>query len=152
MPFDVVPRSISCHSHQCRYVRKKAFTSSTKFRRFLLAFPCDCMASHKRVHTTAASRLRQDYLRIVKDPVPYITALPLPSNILEWFVWFVLQAWAISSFGSSFTSLFFFFSYYLMLFSSIVNPWQALCRSRSREYALHRYRLLKTFKLQFRKI
>lgn len=42
------------------------------------------MASHKRVHTTAASRLRQDYVRIVKDPVPYITALPLPSNILEW--------------------------------------------------------------------
>ncbi|CAH3107996.1 unnamed protein product [Porites lobata] len=42
------------------------------------------MAFHKRVHTTAASRLRQDYLRIVKDPVPYITALPLPSNILEW--------------------------------------------------------------------
>lgn len=49
------------------------------------------MASHKRVHTTATSRLRQDYLRIVKDPVPYITALPLPSNILEWFVRFVLQ-------------------------------------------------------------
>lgn len=46
----------------------------------------DCMASRKRVHTTAASRLRQDYIRIVKDPVPYITALPLPSNILEWFV------------------------------------------------------------------
>lgn len=42
------------------------------------------MAYQKRVHTTAASRLRQDYLRIVKDPVPYITALPLPSNILEW--------------------------------------------------------------------
>lgn len=45
------------------------------------------MASRKRVHTTAASRLRQDYLRIVKDPVPYITALPLPSNILEWWVY-----------------------------------------------------------------
>lgn len=56
-----------------------------------LAFHRVCMASHKRVHTTAASRLRQDYLRIVKDPVPYITALPLPSNILEWFVRFVLQ-------------------------------------------------------------
>lgn len=42
------------------------------------------MASQKRVHTTAASRLRQDYLRILKDPVPYITALPLSSNILEW--------------------------------------------------------------------
>ncbi|XP_048580416.1 ubiquitin-conjugating enzyme E2 J2 [Nematostella vectensis] len=42
------------------------------------------MANHKRIHTTAAARLRQDYLRIVRDPVPYITAAPLPSNILEW--------------------------------------------------------------------
>ncbi|KAK9869881.1 hypothetical protein WA026_003602 [Henosepilachna vigintioctopunctata] len=30
------------------------------------------------------SRLKQDYLRLKKDPVPYITAEPLPSNILEW--------------------------------------------------------------------
>ena len=59
--------------------------------RFFLAFHRVCMASHKRVHTTAASRLRQDYLRIVKDPVPYITALPLPSNILEWFVRFAFM-------------------------------------------------------------
>ncbi|EDO38458.1 predicted protein [Nematostella vectensis] len=42
------------------------------------------MANYKRIHTTAAARLRQDYLRIVRDPVPYITAAPLPSNILEW--------------------------------------------------------------------
>jgi ubiquitin-conjugating enzyme E2 J2 len=40
----------------------------------------------KRVHTTASSRLKQDYLRIRKDPVPYVTAAPLPSNILEWYV------------------------------------------------------------------
>ncbi|CAD7093937.1 unnamed protein product [Hermetia illucens] len=33
---------------------------------------------------TATSRLRQDYLRLKRDPVPYITAEPLPSNILEW--------------------------------------------------------------------
>ncbi|CAB3991438.1 ubiquitin-conjugating enzyme E2 J2-like [Paramuricea clavata] len=38
----------------------------------------------KRVHTTASSRLKQDYLRIRKDPVPYVTAAPLPTNILEW--------------------------------------------------------------------
>ena len=31
----------------------------------------------KRVHTTASSRLKQDYLRIQKDPVPYVTAAPL---------------------------------------------------------------------------
>ena len=33
---------------------------------------------------TATSRLRNDYLRLIKDPVPYIIAEPLPSNILEW--------------------------------------------------------------------
>jgi len=39
----------------------------------------------KRTNTTAAARLRQDYMRIKKDPVPYIIgAEPLPSNILEW--------------------------------------------------------------------
>lgn len=38
----------------------------------------------KRVNTTATARLRQDYLRIIKDPVPYVKAAPLPSNILEW--------------------------------------------------------------------
>ncbi|KAK2496870.1 hypothetical protein MC885_019401, partial [Smutsia gigantea] len=32
----------------------------------------------------ATQRLKQDYLRIKKDPVPYICAEPLPSNILEW--------------------------------------------------------------------
>jgi len=40
--------------------------------------------SKKGIPTTASSRLRQDYLRIKKDPVPFITAEPLPSNILEW--------------------------------------------------------------------
>lgn len=39
----------------------------------------------KRMNTTAASRLRNDYLRIKKDPVPYVVgAEPLPANILEW--------------------------------------------------------------------
>lgn len=32
----------------------------------------------------ATRRLRQDYLRIMRDPVPYVTAHPLPSNILDW--------------------------------------------------------------------
>lgn len=36
--------------------------------------------------TTATQRLKQDYMRIMKDPVPYVTAHPLPSNILEWYV------------------------------------------------------------------
>lgn len=33
---------------------------------------------------SATSRLKQDYLRLKKDPVPYVEAEPLPSNILEW--------------------------------------------------------------------
>lgn len=32
----------------------------------------------------ATSRLKQDYLRLKNDPVPYVTAEPVPSNILEW--------------------------------------------------------------------
>ncbi|KAI0213058.1 Ubiquitin-conjugating enzyme E2 J2 [Lamellibrachia satsuma] len=40
--------------------------------------------SSKRANTTATARLKQDYMRIRRDPVPYITAEPLPSNILEW--------------------------------------------------------------------
>lgn len=33
---------------------------------------------------TATSRLKQDYMRLKRDPVPYISAEPLPHNILEW--------------------------------------------------------------------
>ena len=32
----------------------------------------------------AVARLKQDYTRLKKDPVPYIVAEPLPSNLLEW--------------------------------------------------------------------
>lgn len=33
---------------------------------------------------SAVARLKQDYIRLKKDPVPYIVAEPLPSNLLEW--------------------------------------------------------------------
>lgn len=33
---------------------------------------------------SATARLRQDYLRLKRDPVPYVLAEPVPSNILEW--------------------------------------------------------------------
>lgn len=36
-------------------------------------------------HCGATARLRQDYMRLKKDPLPYIIAEPNPSNILEWF-------------------------------------------------------------------
>ncbi|XP_025082842.1 ubiquitin-conjugating enzyme E2 J2-like [Pomacea canaliculata] len=42
------------------------------------------MMSSKRINPTATARLKQDYLRIIRDPVPYVQAVPLPSNILEW--------------------------------------------------------------------
>ncbi|XP_018801313.1 PREDICTED: ubiquitin-conjugating enzyme E2 J2-like [Bactrocera latifrons] len=43
------------------------------------------MASTKpRKQPTAISRMRQDYMRLKRDPLPYITAEPLPNNILEW--------------------------------------------------------------------
>ncbi|XP_072311939.1 ubiquitin-conjugating enzyme E2 J2-like [Eucyclogobius newberryi] len=38
----------------------------------------------KRAPPTATQRLKQDHLRIIADPVPYICTKPLPSNILEW--------------------------------------------------------------------
>ncbi|XP_011158987.1 ubiquitin-conjugating enzyme E2 J2 [Solenopsis invicta] len=33
---------------------------------------------------SATQRLKQDYLRLKRDPVPYVLAEPVPSNILEW--------------------------------------------------------------------
>lgn len=38
---------------------------------------------------TAVSRLKKDYQKLIKDPVPYAIAVPLQSNILEWFVKFL---------------------------------------------------------------
>ncbi|CAG7831905.1 unnamed protein product [Allacma fusca] len=35
-------------------------------------------------NSSALCRLRQDYIRLKKDPVPFISAEPLPNNILEW--------------------------------------------------------------------
>lgn len=40
--------------------------------------------SRSRKPHTATLRLKQDYLRLKKDPVPYVVAEPIPSNILEW--------------------------------------------------------------------
>ncbi|XP_053989113.1 ubiquitin-conjugating enzyme E2 J2-like [Hylaeus anthracinus] len=37
-----------------------------------------------RKATSATAILKQDYLRLKKDPVPYVLAEPVPSNILEW--------------------------------------------------------------------
>uniref|UniRef100_A0A915IAB8 Ubiquitin-conjugating enzyme E2 J2 n=1 Tax=Romanomermis culicivorax TaxID=13658 RepID=A0A915IAB8_ROMCU len=34
--------------------------------------------------TTASSRLRKDFVRLAKDPIPHVQAAPNRSNILEW--------------------------------------------------------------------
>lgn len=46
------------------------------------------MVRMNRKTNSATARLKQDYLRLKKDPVPYVLAEPVPSNILEWQVWF----------------------------------------------------------------
>ncbi|XP_033221994.1 ubiquitin-conjugating enzyme E2 J2-like [Belonocnema kinseyi] len=42
------------------------------------------MARMNRKPNSATARLKQDYMRLKKDPVPYVLAEPVPSNILEW--------------------------------------------------------------------
>ncbi|XP_012271105.1 ubiquitin-conjugating enzyme E2 J2 [Orussus abietinus] len=42
------------------------------------------MVKMSRKSNSAILRLKQDYLRLKKDPVPYVLAEPVPSNILEW--------------------------------------------------------------------
>jgi ubiquitin-conjugating enzyme E2 J2 len=37
-----------------------------------------------KVSTTATARLKRDYMRLLKDPVPYIKAAPTSMNILVW--------------------------------------------------------------------
>ncbi len=40
--------------------------------------------ANKSISSTSTARLKQDYLRLLKDPVPYVKAVPLPTNILIW--------------------------------------------------------------------
>jgi len=42
------------------------------------------MSKNGRKIPTAISRMKQDYMRLKRDPLPYITAEPLASNMLEW--------------------------------------------------------------------
>lgn len=49
--------------------------------------------SSRRANDSAISRLKLDYMRLKKDPVPYIEAEPVPSNILEWYFYRFTSAW-----------------------------------------------------------
>lgn len=42
------------------------------------------MVNMNRITNSAMARLKQDYLRLKKDPVPYVLAEPVPSNLMEW--------------------------------------------------------------------
>lgn len=42
------------------------------------------MARVNKKPNSATARLKQDYMRLKTDPVPYVLAEPVPSNILEW--------------------------------------------------------------------
>ncbi|XP_051172021.1 ubiquitin-conjugating enzyme E2 J2-like [Leptopilina boulardi] len=42
------------------------------------------MARMNKKPNSATARLKQDYMRLKNDPVPYVLAEPVPSNILEW--------------------------------------------------------------------
>nr|CAD7572872.1 unnamed protein product [Timema californicum] len=44
------------------------------------------MVMGTRKVNSVTARLKQDYLRLKKDPVPYVVAEPVPSNILEHYV------------------------------------------------------------------
>lgn len=33
---------------------------------------------------SAVTRLKKDYQKLIKDPVPYAIAVPMSENILEW--------------------------------------------------------------------
>lgn len=34
--------------------------------------------------SAAIQRLKQDYMRLSRDPIPFVKAEPLPSNMFEW--------------------------------------------------------------------
>lgn len=55
-------------------------------------------SSMPSVPITASSRLKKDYAKLMRDPVPYVIASPTHANILEWYVWcLVLVIWVLGS-------------------------------------------------------
>jgi len=78
-----------------------------------------------RKTNSATARLKQDYLRLKKDPVPYVVAEPVPANILEWCVpYFVVTCEHMVWRNEVVTAMFGLF--------------QALCCHGTREYTLRR--------------
>lgn len=75
------------YSH-CRLRRRHgSILTATKFhvsKTFSLFIESRAYYKMSKHNNSATSRLKQDYLRFKKDPIPYVVAEPLPSNILEW--------------------------------------------------------------------
>lgn len=84
--------------------------------------------SRRKNENTAVQRLRKDYLRLCQDPVPYVTAVPDPRNILEWH--YVLKGWFFLSFCGAFCN-------------DTVDlrepPWPRFCFELKRLLAVHRF-------------
>uniref|UniRef100_A0AC34QQN5 UBC core domain-containing protein n=1 Tax=Panagrolaimus sp. JU765 TaxID=591449 RepID=A0AC34QQN5_9BILA len=51
---------------------------------FQLVIPENTRSAMSAASVSAVTRLKKDYQRLLKDPVPYAIAKPLNSNILEW--------------------------------------------------------------------
>uniref|UniRef100_A0A0M3I2S7 Ubiquitin-conjugating enzyme E2 J2 n=1 Tax=Ascaris lumbricoides TaxID=6252 RepID=A0A0M3I2S7_ASCLU len=56
----------------------------SKVRRILLVTTPQWRIGMVGASVTAVARLKKDYSKLLKDPVPYVLAAPLHSNILEW--------------------------------------------------------------------
>lgn len=81
----VRPRRHVCCRHSfflnTRSAARSCFVRANKCR---LLFPDRKVMAPKI--SSATLRLKQDYVRLKNDPVPYVVAEPNPSNILEWYV------------------------------------------------------------------
>ena len=60
------------------------FKQTKPLKTILVFSPTAIAPARMSKSKTATARLKQDLLRLKKDPVPYVLAEPLPSNILEW--------------------------------------------------------------------
>ena len=84
--------------HFCRKKRAKGVKYNHVRAHVIRAYvSVDIERTEEGAMATASStkRLRQDYLRLQRDPVPYVEATPLPSNILEWFASYLLCLYII---------------------------------------------------------
>ena len=80
------------------------------YAKYIFQGPVQCRytMSRKSGQVTATQRLKQDYIRLKRDPVPFIVSEPSPGNILEWYVQtlYLLLSWRYMYTIGSFKTLF----------------------------------------------